>query len=67
MTASAGDRLQRIIGSHQRLTGRHPQRACGNADNPCRAALPANDNHGSFEQMVFERAVARELSGELDF
>jgi hypothetical protein len=32
------------------------------------ADTPApNDNFGCFEQMVFERAVRRELSGDVDF
>jgi hypothetical protein len=60
IAASASDRLQLIIESRRRG-------ACGNGDGPWRTATPANDNHDSFEQMVFERAVARELSGELDF
>lgn len=29
------------------------------------AATPTNDNYGDYEQMVFERAVQRELSGDI--
>jgi hypothetical protein len=60
IAASASDRLQLIIESRRRG-------ACGDGNDPWRTVTPANDNHCSFEQMVFERAVARELSGELDF
>ena len=45
-----------------------PDRLAPRSMRDVRHLVPAlNDNFSCFEQYVFERAVARELSGDVDF
>ncbi|WP_333605236.1 hypothetical protein [Novosphingobium sp.] len=50
-------------------TARHRIRTSGSVNAWVYVTIPvlSNDDFGSREQMLFERAVARELSGDTDF